>query len=131
MYINIHTSTCDILKDKNLSCVAYKTTKTITYKCSTSFLHLLLHPRQHNKIRLYRKWIILAFNTTPSKSLDFTYCKLPLKVPGSKQPRSQVLSPTRRETLVGFGHVSPRIWEITNKQFGEGADKCEICLYKA
>ena len=47
------------------------------------------------------------------------------------QPRSQVLSPTRRETLVGFGHVSPRIWEITNKRFGGGADKCEICLYKA
>ena len=44
------------------------------------------------------------------------------------QPRSQVLSPTRRETLVGSGHVSPRIWEITNKRFGGGADKCEICL---
>ena len=24
-----------------------------------------------------------------------------------QQPRSQVLSPTRRETLVGFGHVVP------------------------
>ena len=47
------------------------------------------------------------------------------------QPRSQVLSPTRRETLVGSGHVSPRIWEITNKRLGGGADKCEICLYKA
>ena len=40
-------------------------------------------------------------------------------------------SPTCRETLVGSGHVSPRIWEITNKRLGEGADKCEICLYKA
>ena len=47
------------------------------------------------------------------------------------QPRSQVLSPTRRETLVGSGHVSARIWEITNKRFGGGADKGEICLYKA
>ena len=47
------------------------------------------------------------------------------------QPRSQVLSPTRRETLVGSGHVSPRIWEITNKLLGGGADKCEICLYEA
>ena len=47
------------------------------------------------------------------------------------QPRSQVLSPTRRETLVGSGHVSPRIWEITNKRLGGGADKCEICLYEA
>ena len=47
------------------------------------------------------------------------------------QPRSQVLSSTRRETLVGFGHVSPRIWEITNKRLGGGAGKCEICLYKA
>ena len=46
------------------------------------------------------------------------------------QPRSQVLSPTRRETLAGSGHVSPRIWEITNKRLGGGADKCEICLYK-
>ena len=50
-----------------------------------------------------------------------------------RQPRSQVLSPTRRETLVGCGlrsgHVSPRIWEITNKRLGGGADKCEICLY--
>ena len=47
------------------------------------------------------------------------------------QPRSQVLSPTRRETLVGSGHVSPRIWEITNELLGGGADKCEVCLYKA
>ena len=46
------------------------------------------------------------------------------------QPRSQVLSPTCRETLVGFAHVSPRIWEITNKRLGGGADKCEICLSK-
>ena len=30
--------------------------------------------------------------------------------------------------MVGSGHVSPRIWEITNRRFGEGADKCEICL---
>ena len=52
-----------------------------------------------------------------------------LKRPAS-QPRSQVLSPTRRETLVGFGHVTPRIWEITNKRLGGGADKCEICLSK-
>ena len=47
------------------------------------------------------------------------------------QPHSQVLSPTRRETLVGSGHVAPRIWEITNKQLGGETDKCEICLYKA
>ena len=47
------------------------------------------------------------------------------------QPRSQVLSPTRRETLVGSGHVSPRIWEVTNKRLGGGGDKCEICHYKA
>ena len=42
------------------------------------------------------------------------------------------LSPTHRETLVGSGHVSPRIWEseITNKRFRGGVDKCEICLYK-
>ena len=50
---------------------------------------------------------------------------------GLDQPRSQVISPSRRETLVGSGHVSPRIWEITNKRLGGGADKCEICLYKA
>jgi len=35
-----------------------------------------------------------------------------------------------RETLVNAGHVSPRIWEITNKRFGEGAGKCEICPYR-
>ena len=28
------------------------------------------------------------------------------------QPHSQVLSPTHGETLVGSGHISPRIWEI-------------------
>ena len=33
--------------------------------------------------------------------------------------------------MVGSGHVSPRIWEITNKRLGGGADKCENCLYKA
>ena len=47
------------------------------------------------------------------------------------QPHSQVLSPTHGETLVGSGHVSPRIWEITNKWFGGGEDKCEICLCRA
>ena len=31
-----------------------------------------------------------------------------------------------RETLGNAGHVSPRIWEITNKRFGGGAGKCEI-----
>ena len=36
-----------------------------------------------------------------------------------------------RETLENAGHVSPRIWEITNKRFGGGAGKCEICLYIA
>ena len=35
-----------------------------------------------------------------------------------------------RETLENAGHVSPRIWAITNKQFGGGAGKCEICLYR-
>ena len=36
-----------------------------------------------------------------------------------------------RETLENAGHVSPRIWEITNKRFWGGAGKCEICLYRA
>ena len=36
-----------------------------------------------------------------------------------------------RETLENAGHVSPRIWEITNKRFGGVAGKCEICLYRA
>ena len=44
-------------------------------------------------------------------------------------------SPTRptereRETLENVGHVSPRIWDITNKRFGGGAGKCEISLYR-
>jgi len=44
------------------------------------------------------------------------------------------LSPTRphrtreRGTLVGPGHVSPRICEITNEWFWGGKDKCEIRL---
>ena len=41
-------------------------------------------------------------------------------------PRFSLL-PVERP-LVGSGHVSPRIWEITNKRFGGGADMCEICL---
>ena len=36
-----------------------------------------------------------------------------------------------RETLENAGHVSPRIWEITNKRFGEGAGKCESCPYRS
>ena len=36
-----------------------------------------------------------------------------------------------RKTLENASHVSPRIWEITNKRFGRGAGKCEICLYRA
>ena len=61
------------------------------------------------------------------ESTNYWKFKFPLNLIG-KQPRSQVLSPTRQETLVGSGHLSPRIWVITNKQFGRGADKCEICL---
>ena len=37
----------------------------------------------------------------------------------------------QRETLENTGHVSPRIREITNKRFGRGAGKCQICLYRA
>ena len=42
------------------------------------------------------------------------------------QPRSQgsLLPDLRSER-------DPRIWEITNKLFGGGAGKCEICLYRA
>ena len=50
------------------------------------------------------------------------------------QSRSAVLSYPpygARETLENAGHVSPRIWEVTNKRFGGGAGKCEICLYRA
>ena len=48
-------------------------------------------------------------------------------------PRFSPTCPTEREreTLENAGHVSPRIWEITNKRFGGGAGKCEICLYRA
>ena len=74
--------------------------------------------------RALRGIICIIFNVSDFSTLFFFLVTF-------HQPRSQVLSPTRRETLVGFGHVSPRIWEITNKQFGGGVDKCEICLYKA
>ena len=52
----------------------------------------------------------------------------------SMPPRSQgsllpaLRSKRERETLENAGHVSPRICSITNKRFGEGAGKCEICL---
>ena len=45
-------------------------------------------------------------------------------------PRVSLLpAKATKETLVQAGHVSPRIWEITNKRFEGGAAKCEICLY--
>ena len=36
-----------------------------------------------------------------------------------------------KETLLNAGHMSPRIWEITNTRFGGGAGKCEICPYRS
>ena len=75
--------------------------------------------------------LLRALQTSRASYLDIRTMTHELISLACVQPRSQVLSPTRRETLVGFGHASPRIWEITNKQFGGGADKCEICLYKA
>ena len=67
----------------------------MTYKCTTSFLHLLLHTKQHYKIRLYcwkkiikKKKHLNLFKTVANTSLStevirlFTYCKLPLKVLG-------------------------------------------------
>ena len=44
----------------------------------------------------------------------FSECKH-LFIDKLMQLRSQVLSPTSGETLVGSGHVSPRIWEISDK----------------
>ena len=48
---------------------------------------------------------------------------------GRLQPRSQgsllLALRSERETLENAGHVSPRIWEITNKRFGGRAGKCE------
>ena len=44
-----------------------------------------------------------------------------LNIHSNHQPRSQVLSPTRRETLVGSAHLSPRIWKIYKQTIlGEG-----------
>ena len=40
----------------------------------------------------------------------------PLHAPGSE----------RGETLVGAGHVSPKIWEITNKLLEGGAVECQF-----
>ena len=45
--------------------------------------------------------------------------------------RSERERERERETLENAGHVSLRIWEITNKRFGGGAGECEICLYRA
>ena len=44
----------------------------------------------------------------------------PLHTPGSE----------RGETLVGAGHVSPKIWEITNKCLEGGAVECQFAHTK-
>ena len=44
------------------------------------------------------------------------------------QPRSQILSPTRRETLVGSGHVSPRIYDFSGFNCNL-LNKCKIKQY--
>ena len=72
----------------------------------------------------------LWYHLKKASQLDNFWYKNTTSFPG--------FSPTRlteqereRETLENAGHVSPRIWEITNKQFGGGAGECEICLYRA
>ena len=68
----------------------------------------------------------LALKTWPTtKKVD----KLQPRSEGSLLP--DLRSERERETLENAGHVSPRIWEITNKRFGGGAGICEICLYRA
>ena len=67
---------------------------------------------------------------------DINAIKTPTKrILTNAQPRSQgsllLALRSERETLEKAGHVSPRIWEITNKRFGGRAGKCEICLYRA
>ena len=44
-------------------------------------------------------------NKKKHKRVNCNHCCLNSQ--DKNQPRSQVLSPTRRETLVGFGHVVP------------------------
>ena len=43
------------------------------------------------------------------------------------QPCSQVISPTRRETLVGSGHVSPR---LQTNDLGEGQIRVKFVAKK-
>ena len=44
-----------------------------------------------------------------------TFDSFTLQIVGKKQPRSQALSSLERKTLVGSGHVAPRLWVVTNK----------------
>ena len=44
-----------------------------------------------------------------------TFDSFTLEVVGKKQPRSQALSSLERKTLVGSGHVAPRLWVVTSK----------------
>ena len=63
------------------------------------------------------------FNGLVGKSLSVPYFMLSMLPKG--QPRSQGLSssrPSKRgETLVGSGHASPRIWEMTTTSLKGGA----------
>ena len=59
-------------------------------------------------------------------------CTVPLNTENFRNFKPEfLLNGKRPETLENAGHVSPRIWEITNKRFGEGAGKCEICPYRS
>ena len=47
------------------------------------------------------------------------------------QPRSQALPSPERKTLVGSGHMAPRLWVVTNKINVEDVLKIDSCSYLA
>ena len=47
------------------------------------------------------------------------------------QPHSQAIPSPERKTLVGSGHVAPRVWVVTNKIIGADVPKIDSCFYLA
>jgi hypothetical protein len=47
----------------------------------------------------------------------------------SSFPGSFPFPSREKKTLVGAGHVAPRIWEVTNIYFGGGETKALMCVF--
>ena len=119
------------------SCIEVKDGTRVRATLNKDFAHLLASFLDKNTVE-EPTWCIsflfslnilnvstLRYNKSPDKWSKIplvSFFKLSL---GRCQPRSQGLSSShpseRGETLVGSGHVSPRIWEMTVKSLKGGA----------